>query len=284
MKLSANEFEALENKSLTLMGMSGLGKTTLSDILQKSGWYHYSADYRIGTRYMDAPILDNLKDQMRDLPMIGDLLAAETIKIQNNITIENLSPLSTFIGKIGNPEKSGLPLAEFRRRQMLYYNSEISAMQDVPEFMDRAGTNGHHHFVNDSTGSLCEIEDESVFELLAKHTILIYIEATKQDEEELIRRAQAYPKPLFMPDSFFHQALKNYMGLKDIDYVALIDPDDFGSWVFPELFRARLPKYKRIAQTYGYTVSADDVRNVRTTEDLMACISSAIAQQQQEAS
>ena len=58
MKISSTEFIQLEHKSITLLGMSGVGKTFLSTLLRRSGWFHYSGDYRIGTRYLDEAILD----------------------------------------------------------------------------------------------------------------------------------------------------------------------------------------------------------------------------------
>ena len=40
--------------------MSGLGKTHVSNMLRRTGgWFHYSIDYRIGTRYMGEYIVDN---------------------------------------------------------------------------------------------------------------------------------------------------------------------------------------------------------------------------------
>ncbi|MEM9814255.1 MAG: ATPase, partial [Pseudomonadota bacterium] len=40
-------------KAVALVGMSGLGKTCTAAMLRESGdWFHYSVDYRIGTRYM----------------------------------------------------------------------------------------------------------------------------------------------------------------------------------------------------------------------------------------
>ena len=40
-------------KRVLLFGMSGLGKTYISNMLRAHGdWFHYSIDYRIGTRYM----------------------------------------------------------------------------------------------------------------------------------------------------------------------------------------------------------------------------------------
>ena len=42
------------NKRVLFFGMSGLGKTHLSNILRHADycWFHYSIDYRIGTAYM----------------------------------------------------------------------------------------------------------------------------------------------------------------------------------------------------------------------------------------
>jgi GTPase SAR1 family protein len=54
MKMSPQEFLNWENKRITLLGMSGVGKTTLADKLPKETWFHYSGDYRIGTRYLDG--------------------------------------------------------------------------------------------------------------------------------------------------------------------------------------------------------------------------------------
>ena len=51
------EWLAADNKKVVLFGMSGLGKTHISNMLRQSGdWYHYSIDYRIGTRYMGEHI------------------------------------------------------------------------------------------------------------------------------------------------------------------------------------------------------------------------------------
>ena len=53
MKLSVEEFRHWKNPSITLLGMSGVGKTHLSALLRRNDWFHYSGDYRIGTRYLD---------------------------------------------------------------------------------------------------------------------------------------------------------------------------------------------------------------------------------------
>lgn len=276
MQLSKEEFLNQENKSITFLGMSGLGKTTLSEILAKAGWYHYSADYRIGTKYLDQPILDNLQNKIRTIPFVEKLLDSKTITIENNVTIDNLHPLSTFIGQLGNPEEGGLSLPEFTNRQTLYKNAEISSMLDVPKFIERARRDGHQNFVNDSSGSLCELDDDEVIKTLCEHSVLVYIEATPNDEAELIERAIAYPKPLYFQSEFLTEAIDDYMQEKQIEYVALISPDDFSSWIFPKLFQSRIPKYKAIADNYGYSISADDARTVKTADDMIALIANAI--------
>ncbi|MCY3852261.1 MAG: ATPase, partial [Gammaproteobacteria bacterium] len=108
MRLTAAEFRALPHKAVTLLGMSGVGKTRLSERLDKTQWFHYSGDYRIGTRYLSENILDNLKSKMMEVPFLADLLRSDSIYISNNLTVSNLEPVSTFLGKPGNSRLGGL--------------------------------------------------------------------------------------------------------------------------------------------------------------------------------
>jgi len=51
------------------------------------------------------------------------------------------------------------------------------------------------------------------------------------------------------------------------------------SWVFPELFKSRLPRYQSIADQYGYTVDANDVATVKNETDFIRLITDALARQ-----
>jgi len=51
---SAKAFMDWPAKAVTIFGMSGVGKTSLARMLRHHDWFHYSVDYRIGTRYMGA--------------------------------------------------------------------------------------------------------------------------------------------------------------------------------------------------------------------------------------
>ena len=97
---------AAPRKAVALFGMSGLGKTTVAQRLRETGdWFHYSVDYRIGTRYMDEHIADNFKRAAMLVPFLRELLLSDSIHITSNMTFENLTPLSTYLGKPGDPAK-----------------------------------------------------------------------------------------------------------------------------------------------------------------------------------
>ncbi len=277
MKLSVDQFRAWEHKSITLLGMSGVGKTRLADMLRRRDWFHYSGDYRIGTRYLDEPILDNIKHQAMQVPFLRELLRSDSIYITNNITVDNLKPVSSFLGKLGNPEAGGLPLDEFKRRQELHREAEIAAMKDVPAFIRKAQEiYGYQHFVNDAGGSVCELDDPDVLRVLDEHTLIVYIKATDKDEQELIRRAESDPKPLYYREAFLDEQLALYLQEHGLEYVALVDPDEFVRWMFPRLFNSRIPRYEAIAAEYGYTITTDELWQVENETDFLALIESAL--------
>ena len=277
MKLTTREFRDWSHKSITLLGMSGVGKTRISNLLRRGNWFHYSADYRIGTRYLDEAILDNIKVQAMQVPFLRDLLQSDSIFIRNNITVDHLKPVSTFMGKVGNPELGGLSLKEFKRRQHLHRDAELAAFRDVPEFIQKAQTiYGYKHFINDAGGSLCELDEPEILRNLDEHTLFLYIKASEKDEKALIARAVADPKPLYYRDAFLDEKMALYMGERKLDYVAQIDPDDFVRWVFPHLFYARIPRYEAIAREYGYTITTDELGQVQSESDFLALVERAI--------
>ncbi len=285
MKFTVDEFRAWNNKSVTLLGMSGVGKTHLSMLLRSHHWFHYSGDYRIGTRYLDEPIMDLIKQQAMQTPFLRDLLRRDWIQISNNIKVHDLGPVLSFVGKLGNPEAGGVPLDEFTRRQAQYRQAEIAAMHDVPVFIRKAHEiYGYNNFVNDVGGSLCELEEPSVIDLLVKHSLILYIRVTEKAEEEaLISRAQSSPKPLYYRPEFLAEQLQEYLSLRGLEYAAQVDPDDFCSWVFPRLFHSRVPRYEAIAQPHGYTVTSHEVAAVRDEKDFLELLESAIVRKADEA-
>ncbi len=283
LKFNIEEFRAWENKCVTLVGMSGVGKSYLSAKLRGSNWFHYSGDYRIGTRYLNEHIIDMIKEQAIKIPFLKDLLRNDWIYIKNNIRVNDLGPVLSFVGKLGNPELGGVELGEFVERQEIYRQAEIDAMHDLPHFIEKARKiYGYPHFVNDVGGSLCELDEPGVVETLAENTLILYIQVTNQSQEQvLIERAVSDPKPLYYRSEFLQQHLQLYFAETGLEYAAQIDPDEFARWVFPKLFHSRLPRYDAIAKQ-GYTVTSEEVDQVHSETDFLELLEMAIGRQQGE--
>jgi shikimate kinase len=278
MKLSANDFIKTKQKRLTLLGMSGVGKTHLAKLLSKEEQYfHYSGDYRIGAEYLNQSILENITHRVKQDQWLKSLLDNESISVQNHITFDNLSSVSAFLGKVGNPELGGLPIDEFIRRQALHKEAEIQTMLDVPKFIKKSNNQGVNNFINDAGGSLCELDDEKVYQTLAEHTVILYIRASDKNESTLIERAQTHPKPLYYQAKFLQEQLNTYLAENQLTYVAQINPDAFVRWIFPRLLEHRKPKYEHIAQQYGYTIDSEDLYQCRYADEVLELISGAMS-------
>ncbi len=278
MKFNIEQFRAWEHKKVTLLGMSGVGKSYLSSTLRKgSNWFHYSGDYRIGTRYLDEYILDMIKQQAMQVPFLKQLLRNDWIYIRNNIKVDDLGPVLSFVGKLGNPELGGVELEDFIQRQALYREAEIETMFEVPGFIRKAQeVYGYPHFVNDVGGSLCELDEPGVIESLAEHTLILYIQVTHKDEEiKLIDRAVSSPKPMYFRPEFLNEQLAVYLAENKLDFAAEMDPDEFARWIFPRLFHSRIPRYEEIAKQ-GYTVTSEEVARVKNERDFLTLLETAI--------
>lgn len=165
---------------IALLGMSGVGKTRISNLLRaEAGWFHYSVDYRIGTRYLDEAIEDLFKREAMKNPLLRELLLSDSIYISSNITFDNLDPLSAFLGKPGDPAKGGIAFAEYTNRQRLHREAEISALLDTPLFVEKAKQiYGYDQFVCDTGGSICEVvdphnKDDRVLNVLSSACLLL---------------------------------------------------------------------------------------------------------------
>lgn len=277
MRMTRDEFLNWPHKAITLLGMSGVGKTTLAYKLPKSIWFHYSGDYRIGTKYLSEPILDNIKRQAMQVGFLRDLLRNDSIYISSNITVHNLEPVATFLGKIGRPDLGGLPVDEFKHRQKLHREAEIGAMRDVEQFIDKAQEiYGYDHFINDAGGSIVELEDEGTEEVLAQHTLMLYLKPDEAMEQQLVQRAIDDPKPLYYQEAFLDRKLAEYLAVSGLSDPNQIVPDEFVRWIFPALVAHRRPKYEALATKHGYTVDARLVEHVRGERDFLELVASVL--------
>jgi len=281
---SSKEFRDWPAKAVTIFGMSGVGKTTLARTLRQHEWYHYSVDYRIGTRYMGEHIVDNFKREAMKNPFLRHLLLTDSIFISSNITFENLAPLSSYLGKPGNPAKGGLAFAEYRRRQSQHRHAEIAALLDVPEFIEKSRTiYGYPHFVCDSGGSLCEVVTladigDPVLKTLAEHTLLLYVRGTPELAQMLVERFRDEPKPMYYQPAFLEAKWTEYKALNGLASDADVDPDGFAVWGFEQLVHHRIPLYESIARKHGYAVGMDEIPAVTDEDAFLDLISRTIDQ------
>ncbi|MEL6646209.1 MAG: ATPase [Pseudomonadota bacterium] len=273
-------------KRVLFYGMSGLGKTHLSNMLRAGGdWFHYSIDYRIGTRYMGEFITDNAKAEAMKVPFLRELLMTDSIYIGSNITFNNLSPVSTYLGKPGDPAKGGMDLEEYRRRQDQFRHAEESALSDTAYFIDRAARlYGYPNFICDTGGSICEWvdgddPDDPLLTELSAHCLLIHIEGTKAHTQELIRRFDRAPKPMCYQPEFLNQAWMDYLA-ETGDVEDKVDPDSFIRWTYARALAHRKPRYEAMVK-WGVSVTADDVAMIETPHDFETLIATALERRAQ---
>ena len=275
---TADDWRNAPNKHILLFGMSGLGKTVISNLLRGQGdWFHYSIDYRIGTRYMGEYIADNAKAEAMKVPFLRELLKSDSVFIGSNITFENLNAVAAYLGKPGNPDAGGLPIDEYRNRQEQFRRAEINALGDTSYFIQRSQRlYGYPHFICDTGGSICEWvnpddPNDPIMTELAKDCLIIWIEGGDDHIDELCRRFDRAPKPMAYQPEFLERAWSGYLsetGQAPND----VDPDAFIRWTYRQALDHRQPRYAKMAENWGIKVQAEDIYAVRSAADFDALI------------
>jgi hypothetical protein len=283
---SGADYLASGQKRVLLFGMSGLGKTYLANMLrdarpdQGGGWFHYSVDYRIGTRYMGEYIADNFKREAMKVPLLRELLMTDSVYIASNITFNNLAPLSTYLGKPGDATRGGLPFAEYMLRQDQHRRAEIAAMLDTGHFIARAeAIYGYRNFICDTSGSICEVVDprnpeDEVMRQIAGDLLLVWIKGSEAHTAELVRRFDKAPKPMYYQPAFLHAMWEEYRASHG-KTEETCDPDHFVRWTYARALAHRQPRYAAMAE-WGVTVTAEEVAEVKTPADFDRLIARAI--------
>ncbi len=279
---SSSQWRAATNKRVLLFAMSGLGKTYLSNTLRETGdWFHYSIDYRIGTRYLGEQIADNAKREAMKNPFLRELLRSNSIYIGSNISFDDLKPVSSYLGKPGEASKGGLPWDEYTRRQDQFQAAEVAALHDTGHFMDRASTlYGYPHFICDTGGSICEWVDaddpnDPILTDLASKTLMVWIEGTEAHTKELIRRFDKEPKPMSYDPVFLVATWEAYLAEFNVA-PDKVDPDDFVRWAFAKALAHRQPRYKAMADRWGLTLPMERVSRVRDAAGFVDMIAEAL--------
>jgi len=280
---TASDWTDAAQKRVLIFAMSGLGKTHVSNMLRDTGdWFHYSIDYRIGPRYMGEYIADNAKAGAMKVTFLRDLLMSDSIHIGSNITFDNLTPVSTYLGKPGDPAKGGLPMKEYQRRQDQFRRAEIDALRDTPYFMDRAqALYGYPNFVCDTGGSICEWVDandpnDPTLKMLSDTCLMVWIKGTDAHTADLVQRFDKAPKPMAYQPEFLQSSWREYLS-ENNSQEGDVDPDAFIRWTYARALAHRQPRYDAMARNWGITVEASDMASVRDAADFTSVIAQGIA-------
>ena len=273
------DWETSTNKRVSLLGMSGLGKTKLSNMLQSTfSWFHYSVDYRIGTRYLDEHIVDNFKQEAMKNVFLRDLLLSDSIYISSNLNFNNLSPLSTYLGKPGSEDHGGIDFYLYKKRQKQHREAEILSVMDTNKFIEKSNNiYAYQNFVCDTSGSICEVvnpEDpnDPLLNHLSKNTLIILIKGDKKHKDQLIKRFKANPKPIYYDENFLNEKWSNFKNMNNVDNKN-VDPNKFILYCFEDLLDHRTPIYDSIAKNWGITINADEISKVKNETDFINLIS-----------
>ena len=244
-------------------------------------WFHYSIDYRIGTRYMGELISDSYKLAAMKTPYLGELLKSDSIYIESNITFDNLTPLSNYLGKPGNIELGGIPIAEYEKRQEQHRKAEIAALLDTGYFVSRSKEiYQYENFICDSGGSICEVVDpedpkDPVMKHLSQNTLLVWIKGSEAHTEALIDRFDKNPKPMCYQESFLATKWEEFLSLKNIN-ANKVDPNEFIRWTYSKALSHRQPRYEKMSK-WGITVKAEDIEQVKNTNQFNLLIENTLA-------
>lgn len=273
------DWETSTNKRVSLLGMSGLGKTKLSNMLQSTfSWFHYSVDYRIGTRYLDEHIVDNFKQEAMKNVFLRDLLLSDSIYISSNLNFNNLSPLSTYLGKPGSEDLGGIDFNLYKKRQKQHREAEILSVMDTNKFIEKSNNiYAYQNFVCDTSGSICEVvnpEDpnDPLLTHLYKNTLIILIKGDKKHKDQLIKRFKANPKPIYYNENFLNEKWSNFKNINNVNNKN-VDPNKFILYCFEDLLDHRIPIYDSIAKNWGITINADDISKVKNEKDFINLVS-----------
>jgi len=277
---SAEAFLGARRKAVFLFGMSGVGKTRIADLLRRAGtWFHYSVDYRIGTRYLGEHITDSIRRiAMRD-PVLSRLLRSDSISLTSKMSFTNLTPLSEWVGAPGNPARNGVPFEEYVRRQRLHREAEVAATRDAGHFMHRAKeVYGYDDFVCDSSGSICEVADvenprDPLMAHVAERMLPVYLRADAEHRDELLRRFDHAPKPMYHSELFLRRVWSAYLDGRAEEQA---DPAAFLRFAFARLLDWRTPRYERLADNWAVTLDSDRAAGLQSAAAFHDAVADAI--------
>jgi hypothetical protein len=153
-------------------------------------------------------------------------------------------------------------------------------MIDTAHFIDRAqDIYGYDHFVCDTSGSICEVvdpwdENDPVLTQLSSLSLMVWIEGSDAHTEELVRRFDRAPKPMYYQRKFLEDRWAEYLDMTG-DAPDDVDPNAFVRWTYAKALAHRQPRYDAMSK-WGVKVTADEMARVKSSSDFNALIATAL--------
>jgi hypothetical protein len=117
--------------------------------------------------------------------------------------------------------------------------------------------------------------DDPVLGTLDGHVLFVHIEGTPAHVEELVRRFDRAPKPMYYPAEILRAEWDAYLAESDVA-PDRVDPDAFVRWTYRRALDRREPIYRRIAEKWGVSVRAAEVEEVCTADAVIEMIGRAL--------
>ena len=247
MRMTGEEFLAWPRKAITLLGMSGVGKTTLAyKPAQVHSGFTIPAITGSAPSNLAEPILDNIKRQAMQVDFLRDLLRSDSIYIASNVTVHNLAPVASFLGKIGREDLGGLNVDEFKgpsaaaraggdRRHVRRGTVHPESPRDLRLRALHSTTQG---------GASANWMTRRCWMCSPATQSIVYLSADKAMEDKMIRRSIENPKPMYYQETFLDEQLQEFLAANGLSSPAEIVPDEFVRWIFPRHMAHRRPKYE----------------------------------------
>lgn len=103
---------------------------------------------------------------------------------------------------------------------------------------------------------------------------MVWIKGSDAHTDELIRRFDRAPKPMYYRPDFLTAKWDEYLSLKHVSEDA-VDPDNFVRWTYAQAMAHRQPLYQGMSN-WGVTVTAEQISEVRSPQDFETLIAQAL--------
>ncbi len=259
---------------ITLVGMSGCGKTSLSQKLAMENFFHYSIDYEIAHTHLREKIRQSVIEKIKTQSIFfKELYEKFAIKLDLSLTFDDLEVIATFV--IPMNENGKIPLGIFLEHQELYKKAELLAtMEFFPKAKIAFKNYGILGFINDTTGSICEIvlENDELIDILKNRTKVVYLQTDESHKQMLISRSREKVKPILYNRKFLMENLREYYNSESFLPEFEIEKEFF-LWLFPRLVDFRQKNYEELIQrTNGIKIDVSILNKVNNANDLMNLI------------